>query len=111
MHVCSESSTALRTHGTRGYRFIARVPPLKDPFVLKHRPSVYFAGNCNKFETRLVDGNGDDIAEDNNAVHRGSVTRLVCVPSFAMTSKVVLIKLQSLEYDIVSFYYASIMMD
>jgi len=76
-----------------------------DPFVLKSRPSVYFVGNCDKFETRLVDINGNAIAGDKDG---HNVTRLICVPSFALTGEVVLVKLESLECQIVSFNDASL---
>ena len=85
------------------------VPSSTDPFILPHRPDVYFAGNCDKFETRLVDGNGDEIAKGGLA-HGNNLTRLVCVPSFAKTGEVVLVKLQSLECEVVSFDDASLMM-
>lgn len=85
------------------------VPSTADPFILPHRPDLYFAGNCDKFETRLVDGIGDEIAKSGLA-HGNSFTRLVCVPSFAKTGQVVLVKLQSLECEVVSFDDASLMM-
>mmetsp|Transcript_7536 Transcript_7536/g.14314 ORF Transcript_7536/g.14314 Transcript_7536/m.14314 type:complete len:599 (-) Transcript_7536:152-1948(-) len=82
-----------------------------DPFVLECRPSVYFAGNCDDFDTRLVDADGDEISEDsNNATEdrQKDVTRLVCIPSFAITGEVVLVKLRSLECQVVSFNDASL---
>merc|ERR1712194_95927 len=85
------------------------VPSSTDPFVLPHRPTVYFAGNCDKFETRLVDGNGDEMAEDATAAREKSATRLICVPSFALTGEVVLVKLRSLECEVLSFNDASIL--
>lgn len=70
-----------------------------DPFVITSRPSVYFVGNCDEFEARLVGGKGEtiDTAADDGA------TRLVCVPSFASTGEVVLVNLRTLECDVVSF--------
>ncbi|KAL7428013.1 hypothetical protein ACHAXM_001092 [Skeletonema potamos] len=70
-----------------------------DPFVMTSRPSVYFVGNCNEFEARLVGGKCEtiDTAADDSA------TRLVCVPSFAKTGEVVLVNLRTLECDVVSF--------
>jgi len=80
-----------------------------DPFVLQRKPAVYFVGNCEEFGTRLVDAKGDevtgDIAGDDG---RGSVTRLVCIPSFAATGEAVLVKLRSLECEVVSFNDASL---
>jgi hypothetical protein len=75
---------------------------------------VYFAGNCDEFETRLVDGRGDAIDERGAAAasatanYAGAVTRLVCVPSFALTGEVVLVKLRSLECEVLSFSDASL---
>ena len=70
-----------------------------DPFVMTSRPSVYFVGNCDEFEARLVGGKGEtiDTAADDGA------TRLVCVPSFVSTGEVVLVNLRTLECDVVSF--------
>jgi len=81
-----------------------------DPFVLKQRPDVYFMGNCDKFDTRLVDENGLKIEEGHRAVEKDGrlVTRLVCVPSFALTGEAVLIKLKSLECEVISFNDASL---
>ena len=77
-----------------------------DPFVLKYRPSVYFVGNCDEFETRLVDAHGQEINDETS--DNKDVTRLVCIPSFAMTGEVVLVKLKSLECEVVSFNDASL---
>ncbi|EDW57093.1 DNA polymerase delta subunit 2 [Drosophila virilis] len=56
-----------------------------DPFIMKECPHVYFAGNCESFETELHVGTG------------GKKTRLVCVPSFCKTQSVALIDLESLD--------------
>ncbi|XP_034482826.1 DNA polymerase delta subunit 2 [Drosophila innubila] len=56
-----------------------------DPFILKECPHVYFAGNCESFETELHVGSG------------GKRTRLVCVPSFSKTHSVALIDLETLD--------------
>mmetsp|Transcript_5004 Transcript_5004/g.10533 ORF Transcript_5004/g.10533 Transcript_5004/m.10533 type:complete len:440 (-) Transcript_5004:950-2269(-) len=70
-----------------------------DPFVMTSRPAVYFIGNCDEFEARLVGEKGEtiDTAADDDA------TRLVCVPSFSSTGEVVLVNLRTLECDVVSF--------
>eukprot|EP00985_Skeletonema_marinoi_P007177 scaffold3135_cov181-Skeletonema_marinoi.AAC.2 len=70
-----------------------------DPFVMTSRPAVYFIGNCDEFEARLVGEKGEtiDTAADDDA------TRLVCVPSFSATGEVVLVNLRTLECDVVSF--------
>ena len=67
-----------------------------DPFVLKTRPDVYFAGNCDAFETRMIDDNCNEVKE-------GGKTRLICVPNFALTGEVVLVKLHSLECEVIEF--------
>ena len=76
-----------------------------DPFVIETRPTIYFAGNCEKFETRLVSAHGEEIDEANAMDVDGghSATRLVCIPSFALTGEVVLVKLNSLECEVVAF--------
>lgn len=78
-----------------------------DPFVLSSRPDVYFAGNCEQFETRLVDFCGNAI-DDATVLARGTndegaMTRLVCIPSFSVTGEVVLVKLKTLECEVMSF--------
>lgn len=69
-----------------------------DPFLMTSRPSVYFAGNCDEFEARLVGDKGEliDNLED-------GATRLVCVPSFASTGEVVKVNLRTLECEVISF--------
>jgi DNA polymerase delta subunit 2 len=69
-----------------------------DPFLMTSRPSVYFAGNCDEFEARLVGDKGESI--DN--IEDGA-TRLVCVPSFASTGEVVKVNLRTLECEVISF--------
>lgn len=56
-----------------------------DPFIMKECPHVYFAGNCESFETELHVGSG------------GKRTRLVCVPSFSKTQSVALIDMETLD--------------
>jgi DNA polymerase delta subunit 2 len=79
-----------------------------DPFVLSSRPDVYFVGNCDKFETRLVNVDGKTIDESGDDKVGKCMTRLVCVPSFALTGEVVLVKLKSLECEVVSFNDANL---
>ncbi|KAM8710322.1 hypothetical protein ACLKA7_017021 [Drosophila subpalustris] len=62
-----------------------------DPFIMKECPHVYFAGNCESFETELHVGSG------------GKRTRLVCVPSFSKTQSVALIDLETLDCREVKF--------
>mmetsp|Transcript_9780 Transcript_9780/g.18386 ORF Transcript_9780/g.18386 Transcript_9780/m.18386 type:complete len:497 (-) Transcript_9780:249-1739(-) len=62
----------------------------KDPFVMEKTPHVYFAGNCDRFETKVVE-------------RQGLKTRLVCVPSFSKTGQAVLLNLKSLECIVLEF--------
>lgn len=64
-----------------------------DPFVIeKDAPHVYFAGNQEKFESVLVEGEDKKFR-----------TRVICVPSFQKTGEVVLVDTCSLEASVVSF--------
>lgn len=74
-----------------------------DPFVLQTRPNVFFAGNCEKFETRLVGADGNEVEGGAIDVDGENGTRLICVPSFALTGEAVLINLKTLKCDVVSF--------
>uniref|UniRef100_A0A7C9ENC8 Uncharacterized protein n=1 Tax=Opuntia streptacantha TaxID=393608 RepID=A0A7C9ENC8_OPUST len=63
----------------------------KDPFVLESCPHVYFVGNQDKYETRLIDG------------PEGQVTRLICIPKFSETGVAVVLNLRNLECHVLSF--------
>lgn len=65
-----------------------------DPFVMEECPHIYFAGNCSKFETKLI---------EKNESGGSSKCRLICVPSFAETGEVVLVNLDTLDCECVSF--------
>ena len=71
-----------------------------DPFILSKQPSVYFAGNSEKFETLLVDNNGEAAGSDDDTK---KLTRLICVPSFALTGEAVLLNLNTLDCEVISF--------
>ncbi|KAH8380370.1 hypothetical protein KR009_010201, partial [Drosophila setifemur] len=62
-----------------------------DPFIMKECPHVYFAGNCEAFETDLHQSSD------------GKRTRLVCVPSFSRTQSVALVDLDTLDCRQVNF--------
>eukprot|EP01133_Synstelium_polycarpum_P002482 gene2482-2823_t len=57
----------------------------EDPFILEQCPHVFFTGNCDKFETKLIDG------------ENGELVRLILVPRFADTNTVVLVNLKTLD--------------
>ncbi|OLL24899.1 DNA polymerase subunit delta-2 [Neolecta irregularis DAH-3] len=63
----------------------------QDPFLLENTPHVYFLGNQEKFETRLVEG------------HDGQRTRLIAVPKFSETGTVVLLNLSTLGCEPLTF--------
>jgi DNA polymerase delta subunit 2 len=58
-----------------------------DPFVMDVRPDLYFAGNCDQYETRVT----------------AQGTRLVCVPSFDATGKAVLVNLRTMDCEVIGF--------
>jgi DNA polymerase delta subunit 2 len=60
-----------------------------DKFVLKECPHVYVMGNQPSFETGVVEG------------PQGQMVRLIAVPRFKETGKVVLLDLESLEVEVV----------
>ncbi|EDV38768.1 uncharacterized protein Dana_GF24834 [Drosophila ananassae] len=62
-----------------------------DPFILRECPHVYFAGNCDSFETDLHESSS------------GQRTRLVCVPSFSRTQSVAVVDLETLACRQVNF--------
>ncbi|KAI5843476.1 DNA polymerase-like protein subunit delta-2, partial [Morchella snyderi] len=63
----------------------------QDPFVLDECPHVFFIGNQDRFETRLVEGG------------EGQRCRVVLVPRFAETGEVVVVHLGTLEVEVVRF--------
>lgn len=77
-HVCPTGPDSVPTLATTS---------TTDPMVLKEQPHVFFAGNCGKFGTRLLDGG----------------SRLVCLPQFGNEGKAVLVRLPSLDVQVVQF--------
>ncbi|XP_052173852.1 DNA polymerase delta small subunit [Diospyros lotus] len=63
----------------------------KDPFFIESCPHVYFVGNQDKYETRLIQGS------------EGQVVRLICIPRFCETGMAVLLNLRNLECHALSF--------
>jgi DNA polymerase delta subunit 2 len=69
-----------------------------DPFIIQHAPHVYFCGNCDKFETKLIDVSVDGgSGKSNNVVQ----VRLICVPSFVKTGQVLIMNLKTLECNVI----------
>ncbi|XP_058791528.1 DNA polymerase delta subunit 2-like [Phymastichus coffea] len=68
-----------------------------DSLVMNVHPNIYFAGNMEKFETKLlqgINGKGD---------YEGQPIRLICIPKFATTQTAVLVDLESLDAKQISF--------
>ncbi|XP_027068354.1 DNA polymerase delta small subunit isoform X1 [Coffea arabica] len=63
----------------------------RDPFFVETCPHVYFVGNQEKYETRLIKG-----AE-------GQIVRLICIPRFSETGVAVVLNLRNLECHALSF--------
>lgn len=63
----------------------------KDPFFIESCPHVYFVGNQDKFETRVIKGS------------EGQLVRLICVPKFSETGVAVMLNLRDLECHALSF--------
>ncbi len=56
----------------------------REPFIIEAAPHIYFTGNSTKFASKLVDHGSE------------GKTLLICVPSFATTSSLVLVDLHDL---------------
>ncbi|XP_046424565.1 DNA polymerase delta subunit 2 [Neodiprion fabricii] len=63
----------------------------KDPFIIEECPDIYFAGNMEKYESSLWKG------ED------GQTVRLICVPRFCDSGTAVLVDLDTLDAQAISF--------
>ena len=62
-----------------------------DQFVIEECPHVYFVGSQPAFETAIIDGPA------------GQSVRLIAVPKFKETGEVVLLDMDTLEVETVSF--------
>ncbi|XP_028047859.2 DNA polymerase delta subunit 2 isoform X2 [Monomorium pharaonis] len=62
-----------------------------DPFVMNEWPDIYFAGNMDEYDTKLV------------TADEGHVVRLICIPKFSETKIAVLVNLQDLTTQPISF--------
>jgi DNA polymerase delta subunit 2 len=60
-----------------------------DPLLLRECPHIYFAGNMEKFERRMIEGPS------------GQKVLLVAVPKFRDTGEIVLVDMESLEVEVV----------
>ncbi|GAU23424.1 hypothetical protein TSUD_331220 [Trifolium subterraneum] len=63
----------------------------RDPFFIESCPHVYFVGNQDKYDTRVIKGS------------EGQSVRLVCVPKFSETGVAVMLNLRDLECHALSF--------
>ena len=61
-----------------------------DPFVIEETPHFLFSGNCDEFETKMLESNGVK-------------TRLVCIPSFAKTGQAVKLNLKTMSCTVIEF--------
>ncbi|CAK9803682.1 DNA polymerase delta subunit 2 [Anthophora plagiata] len=62
-----------------------------DPFVITECPDIYFAGNMDKYDTKLLTADEEQ------------VIRLICIPKFSETQTGVLVNLQDLKTWPISF--------
>ncbi|XVF75906.1 hypothetical protein PTKIN_Ptkin13bG0224300 [Pterospermum kingtungense] len=63
----------------------------RDPFLIDSCPHVYFVGNQEKFETRLLKG------------LEGQLVRLICIPRFCETGVAVVLNMRNLECHTLTF--------
>ncbi|XP_034224574.1 DNA polymerase delta small subunit isoform X3 [Prunus dulcis] len=63
----------------------------RDPFLIESCPHVYFIGNQDKYDSRLVKGS------------EGQMVRLICIPKFCETGVAVVLNLGTLECHTLSF--------
>lgn len=61
-----------------------------DPFVIEECPHVFFVGNQPKFDSTVVD-------------YEGQSVRLIAVPKFKETGEVVLLDTDTLEVEVLRF--------
>lgn len=76
----------------RCYSFHGNTDGVTDPFIIDEMPHIYFAGNQEKFETKLL------VDET-----KGRICRLVSVPVFSKTRSIVLVNLRNLDAFEISF--------
>ncbi|KAK7285485.1 hypothetical protein RJT34_20258 [Clitoria ternatea] len=63
----------------------------RDPFFIENCPHVYFVGNQDKYETRMIKGT------------EGQLVRLICIPKFSETGVAVMLNLRDLECHALTF--------
>lgn len=63
----------------------------RDPFIIEECPHIYFAGNCGSYASVLYHGSD------------GKQTRLICIPDFTKTQSIVLLNLNNLQSEEISF--------
>ncbi|XP_022982949.1 DNA polymerase delta small subunit [Cucurbita maxima] len=63
----------------------------RDPFLIESCPHVYFIGNQDKFDTRLIKGS------------EGQMVRLIAIPRFCENGVAVMLNLRNLDCHVLSF--------
>ncbi|PHT39844.1 DNA polymerase delta small subunit [Capsicum baccatum] len=63
----------------------------RDPFYVETCPHVYFVGNQDKYESRLIKGS------------EGQMVMLICIPRFAETGVTVMLNIRNFECHMLSF--------
>ncbi|KAK2965550.1 hypothetical protein RJ640_016692, partial [Escallonia rubra] len=64
----------------------------KDPFLMESCPHVYFIGNQDRYETRLIKEYKEVDGKLFSAGSEGQVVRLICIPRFSETGTAVVLK-------------------
>ena len=67
-------------------------------------PTLYFAGNCSQFQTKLVTLNvPTGLTTSDDTTTNETFCRLVCIPKFSETSIAVLVNLNTMQIELLKF--------
>jgi DNA polymerase II small subunit/DNA polymerase delta subunit B len=92
-HICPSGPDTVPT--------IPHGPENPDPMVLMESlPSIYFAGNCSQFATKLVDTSSSYSTQPEQQRQQ---SRLVCIPKFSNTGEAVMVNLRTLQVQLLRF--------